>query len=145
QLRANARSRDDRPPEGRPEVCERAHRARGRGLSMRDGRVYTHGPVEWEPDRTGVGLFYGTVGDDPSTYREDTIALFDQPHVSVAQSTQRLSVRSAPPGYVPPEGSVLLAAGGSGFLRRDGLFVSIQASTEELVLSAARALEPMPG
>lgn len=47
--------------------------------------------------------------------------------------------------YVPPEGSILIEASGrTGFLSVDGLYVSIEAPSEELVLTAARALEPMP-
>lgn len=47
-------------------------------------------------------------------------------------------------GYVPPEGSMLLVGKRAGFLAIDGVYVGIAASSEELVLSAARALEPMP-
>jgi hypothetical protein len=124
--------------------CEsmRVHR---QSLVIRGNKVYALGPVQWGEAHTGVALFYGTVGDDPSTFRADAVPLRNRLHVSLAEMT------SAPPvarggRYDPPEGSVFLGAGGRvGSVRVDGLYLSIEASSEELVLSAARALEPMPG
>jgi hypothetical protein len=51
-------------------------------------------------------------------------------------------------GPVPPAGEVALSSGGpnggwSGQLEKNGLYVEIQASSRELVLAAARALEPV--
>ncbi|MFN2469755.1 MAG: hypothetical protein ABR583_01975 [Gaiellaceae bacterium] len=138
----DARASGDRPVV-RIEACERA-RGAGRGISMRGGRVYTHGPVVWEPERTGVAFFYGRLGDDPSTYRKDSVPLWDEPHVSVAQTTSRTpSPWHRAPGYVPPKGSLLLTAPRNGFLERDGVYVTIEASSEQMLLAAARALEPM--
>jgi hypothetical protein len=45
-------------------------------------------------------------------------------------------------GYTPPEGKGLYF-GGFALLRHDGMPVAIQASSEELTLSAARALRPL--
>jgi hypothetical protein len=125
----------------------RCFRALGRhGLSVgRDG-VFTYGPPVWEDEQTGVILFYGTRGDEPSTYRKELVPRYDQPHVAITETTQRSPFERGAGRYVPPEGSVFVGAGGrTGLLRVDGLYVSIEASSEELVLSAARALEPMPG
>jgi hypothetical protein len=48
--------------------------------------------------------------------------------------------------YVPPDGSIFLQASGRvGFLKTDGVYVTIEAPTEDLILETARALEPMPG
>jgi hypothetical protein len=115
-------------------------------VSVRPDGVYADGPVVWQAQHVGVVLFYGTLGDDRSTYREDVIPLYDQPHVQLTEATRRSPHLRGVGSYVPPDGSLFLSAGGrDGFLRSGGVYVSIEASSEELVLSAARALEPMPG
>jgi hypothetical protein len=124
-------------------ACERMRAAR-RWFSIRGGKVFGLGRVEWGEKETGVALFYGTTGDDPSTYRSDVVPLGDRPHVTVTQSTRLGAFRSGSV-YPAPPGSVFIGAGGrTGSLRLDGLYVEIEASSEELILSAARALEPMP-
>jgi hypothetical protein len=132
------------PEKGRP-----CFRALGRHpLERRPDGVFTRGPTVWGLEKTGVELFYGTAGDEPSTFRtEDDVPLLDRPHVSVSQTTERSPFFRLGPGrYSPPDGSVLLHAGGRvGFLDVDGVYVAIEASSEQLILSAARALEPMPG
>jgi hypothetical protein len=92
----------------------------------------------------GAVLFYGELADDPATYREDVGPREERPHVAITESSRPLR---HPGGgrYVPPEGSIFLQAGGRfGFLRAAGLYVTIEAPTEELILEAARALKPMP-
>jgi hypothetical protein len=53
------------------------------------------------------------------------------------------SLRIGVGNYVPPVGSVYIWDGRHGFLQRDGAYVAIDASSEALVLSAARALRPL--
>jgi hypothetical protein len=109
-----------------------------------DGVFTTEGPIVWSDAQTDVVLFYGTLGEDPSTYRRDSIPLLDQPHVTVTESAQASPFRPIVGSYVPPTGSVFLAANGSGYLQVDGVNVSIEAKDEEAILAAARALAPMP-
>ena len=45
--------------------------------------------------------------------------------------------------YRPPDGSVLLMPGSSGYLVRDGVYISIRAANEKDVLAAAGALQPV--
>jgi hypothetical protein len=113
-------------------------------LEIRPDGVYTHGSATWEEERTAVVLFYGALGDEPSTFRRDLVPRYDAPHVAVTETTERIPFERGAGRYVPPEGSLFLAAGGTGFLRSGDLHVAIDASSEELILSAARALEPMP-
>ncbi len=110
-----------------------------------DGVFTTRGPIEWSDEQSSVVFFYGTVGDDPSTYPEDSIPLFDKRYVTVTESTQASPFRRGAGSYVPPESSVFIAAGGrTGFLQRDGIQIGIDAGSESAVLGAARALTPMP-
>jgi hypothetical protein len=129
-------SRDDR-------TCDDTLRRIG-SFAVRGDEVFTFGRVEWGPEERGVVLFYGQLGDDPSTYREDSIQLVDRPHVEVTLSASSYLGRGLPRGYVVSAGAVLLQPGNVGAVRAGGLYVSIRASSEELVLSAARALETMP-
>jgi hypothetical protein len=125
------------------EACRRMRDQR-HGFSIRGNTVYLHGPVEWGEKKRGVSLFYGTLGDDPSTYHKDLVPLDSEPHVKVSISTElpKIVVGGA---YFPPEGHVFIGAGNrQGNVRYDGLYVVIEASSPELIVSAARALKPMP-
>ena len=117
------------------------------GAEIRGDRVYMRGPVQWSPRHTGLTLFYGSVGDNPTTFKkEDTAPLYDQPNIVLSEKTDRENVGSllgpASLAYQPPDGSVLLMPG-SGYLVRDGVYISIRAADEKSVLEAARALRPM--
>ncbi len=114
------------------------------GVSIRDGRVYETPKPQFGPEQTGVVFFYGTLGDDPSTFKKDSIPMWAQPHVEVTETTSlELISRGAPMKYLPPEGSVLITAAQSGLLVRDGIYISIAATDEDAILAAARALRPM--
>ncbi len=94
----------------------------------------------WRDEQSSVVLFYGALGDDPSTYHEDVIPLYDRPHVAISESTHASPCAAEPGSYVPPEASVFISAGGkSGFLQIDGLHVSIEADGEAAILAAAGA------
>jgi hypothetical protein len=106
--------------------------------------VCTRGPIEWSAKHTGVVLFYGTLGDDPSVYGSQSVPRADMPHVSITQTTDPgLVVRGAPMTYRPPDGSVLVMWRRLGYLMVDGVYVSISADSEKAVLNAARALRPL--
>jgi hypothetical protein len=111
-----------------------------------DGGAYKAGRPRWGPEHTGVTFFYGTVGDDPNTIpvTENTTPLLNKPYVQIAQTTDReLLMRGALMKYVPAEGSMVLIPGVSGYLIRDGVYITIRASSDKLILDAARALTPM--
>jgi hypothetical protein len=93
-----------------------------------------------------VAFFYGSVGDNPTTFKKDVSPNMAEPHVLVTETSDpdlRL-LAGRPMGYVPPDGSVVITAGGSGFLVRDGLYITIQATDDGEILSIARALRPIP-
>jgi hypothetical protein len=113
----------------------------------RDGGVYEAGRPHYGAEHVAVVLFYGTLGDDPKTFpvNEYTTPLWNKPYVEIAQTMDReLLTRGAPMKYVPPEGSVALRAGVSGYLVRDGVYITIRAADDKLILDAARALRAMP-
>jgi hypothetical protein len=124
-------------------TCDRM-RARRRGFRIQGDTVFELGPVVWGEKQVGVSFFYGTLGDDPSTYRQDLVPLGDRPNVTITQSTDASALWPRAM-YIPPDGLVFIGAGArSGTVQVNGLIVAIQASSEELILSAARALKPMP-
>ena len=60
------------------------------------------------------------------------------------ESTQASPFRRGAGSYVPPQGSVFIAAGGrTGFLQKDGIQIGIDAGSENTVIAASRALVPM--
>jgi hypothetical protein len=125
-----------------PGSCARL-RELGHGVSIRGKNVYVNGPVEWGPERHGLVLFYGRLEDDPSTYKNDPGPSLEAPHVMLTEAADRLA-EHGPPSYDVPAGSILVMPGRFGLLQLDGLHVSIEASSDELLVSAARALESMP-
>jgi hypothetical protein len=115
-------------------------------LEVRPEGVFTRAETVWKRQDVGLQLFYGTVGDEPSTFRrEEDVPLIEQPYVRISESTHLAPLRRGVSRYAPPDGSLYIPAGGyMGALAVDGVYVSIEASSEKLMLEAARALEPMP-
>jgi hypothetical protein len=110
---------------------------------IREGRVYVDsGPPIWGAEHKAVQLVYSndTLSPGPVRLRPN----YEGPFVVVHQSTDPHGVWffGATAGHAPPEGSVF-SFGGFGLLKHDGLYVAIQASSEKLILSAARALKPL--
>jgi hypothetical protein len=100
----------------------------------------------WTAGENDVVLVYGSVGDDPGTFRNDRVPLFDRPQVTLTESPKASDLRPGFGSHVPPAGAVFLAArGATGIVRVDGLQVTIDAADERAVLAAARALRQMRG
>jgi hypothetical protein len=81
---------------------------------------------------TGLSLAYGTPGS---------------PHVEISQAAEivdGLTMLAGVRGYVPPEGSALVA-GSMALLRSNGLVVAIHAPDEEMALAVAGLLQPYDG
>jgi hypothetical protein len=116
----------------------------GRDLSrfeVRGDDVYELGPLHFGVQKTGLALFYGEVGDNPTTFEKPT----KQNIVLVEKTDPDLRLLGLPPmAYLPPEGSVVLMPGATGYLVRNGVYISIRAASGELILGAAQALRPMP-
>ena len=99
---------------------------------------YSRETGRWRDEVVGVNFFYGALDEEglPKALRGE--------HVSVKEVVgPHEAFRTGSRNYVPPEGTVRLT-GRSGFLQRDGVYVTIEASSEELVVAAARALGPLP-
>jgi hypothetical protein len=115
-------------------------------IEQRGNKVYELGRSTFGPLHTGVTFFYGSVGDDPSTFKkEDASPMMAEPHILVTQTTdaELILLASRTMHYIPPDGSVVITPGGHGSLIWDGLYITIQAASDEKVLDAARALRPM--
>ena len=109
-----------------------------------DGVFTSEGPIVWTAEHTAVVFFYGTLGDDPRTNAKDAVPLFDHPHLTITETTQPSPFDRGAGSYLPPAGSVFIAAGGrSGALQIDGVHVTIEASNEQAILAAAGELKAM--
>jgi hypothetical protein len=91
----------------------------------------------------GVTFFYGTLAVNESEPGRPIEPDVSRPYVRITQSLSARFGRDVA-GYIPPEGSVLVAYGVMGAMQEDGVHLTIRASSEELLLAAARALEPVP-
>jgi hypothetical protein len=110
-----------------------------------DGVFKSKGPVRWGDAESSVVLFYRSADDDPSPYLEHAMPPDNKPYVTLSESTHASPFRRGAGSYVPPGGSLFIAAGGtSGYLQRDGVQVGIDAGSKSAVLAAARALTAMP-
>lgn len=111
-----------------------------------DGVFTSEGPIIWSEEQSSVVLFYGDVGDDPSTYLEDSVPLLNKRFIVVTEALQASPFRRGAGSYVPPQGSVFVAAGArAGYLQVDGIHVAIEAGDEDAIVAAARLLRQMPG
>jgi hypothetical protein len=130
-------------PARRPPECRVGERVGSFATCGKE--VCGRGPIEWSAAQNSVELFYGTLGDDPTRYRTQSVPQLDKPHITITESTTRNRVPrpGAPRTFVPPQGSVVLMHRRYGFLVVDGLYVSIEAHDEPTVLAAARALRPL--
>ena len=95
-----------------------------------------------DADVRGLSLAYGSAPDAPTG--QDGV---QGAHVEITEAaavadglTMLVGVR----GYLPPQGSVLLA-GPMALLRSNGLVVAIHAPDEETAIDVARSLEPYSG
>jgi hypothetical protein len=103
---------------------------------------YDRATGKWEHRWDGAAFFYGHVVDGGP---HPDYADYGRPFVSITDSaTPEGSIYPGARAYVPPAGSLLLTPGHRGQLERNGVYVTIEASSDELVLAAARALEPVP-
>ncbi len=104
--------------------------------------AYGHAPTydELEHRWRGVNVVYGSVTKSSNGFPERTkpyIQLHEQP------ASEAAAIRAGP----PPSSGALYAYGlrwGIGSILIDGVYVEIEARNEQLLLSVARALEPIP-
>ena len=95
------------------------------------------GPVDWDAPLDVVEVAYGVV----TPGRSEPSGAFVV--INQTDRAARHFGRGAL-GYFPPEGMVVVFGGKIAKLRHSGLYLAIEASSEDVMLAAARALEPMP-
>jgi hypothetical protein len=96
---------------------------------------------------TGVTFFYGTLDDNgnPASSRIGSSTAKPLPFVQVSESRTLDSLfQRVVMNYSPPEGSVLVFDAGIAVMQKDGLYVALDASSEGVLLAAARTLERVP-
>jgi hypothetical protein len=114
------------------EPCGRKHEPRCHRV-LRDRRS---GPIEWGEKEVAVALAYGASFNDRKV-------IAGEPFLRIDQALDRAPLHHGT-AYFPPAGSLFLDAGNhGGTIVVDGVYVAINASSEALVFSAARALKPM--
>lgn len=87
----------------------------------------------WAKTYTGATFFYGTLGPGGAAAG---------PFVQVHESrTLDLGFQRVVTNYSPPKGSILVFDAGIAVMEKGGLHLALEASSEGLILSAARGLE----
>jgi DNA-directed RNA polymerase specialized sigma24 family protein len=113
--------------------------ARSEGYDRKSG--------SWAKTYTGVTFYYGALdgNGDPARSPKASSAVTPIPFVQVSESRtlDRLFQRVVT-NYSPPEGSILVFDSGGAVMQADGLHISLDASSEDLLLAAARRLERVP-
>lgn len=126
-----------------------------RPIVVRPDGVFTYGPIVWKVEQSALMLFYGTLADDPTTDPEKLVPRLDKPHLTIIESTDLSRFRPGGGSYDLPEGSVLIPdRSRTGIAQIDGLQFFIEdvpldsgrtaSHRQKAILTAARALEPMP-
>jgi DNA-directed RNA polymerase specialized sigma24 family protein len=136
---------------------------RGRSLTPSEASAVLGRPALWAgPTIAGLGLAgirkdERSEGYDPKsgrwakTYTGATFSYgsgnsANSPYLQVHESrTLDLGFQRVVMHYSPPEGSILVFDSGIAVMRRDGLYLALEASNEGLLLAAARGLERAPG
>ncbi|MBA3841469.1 MAG: hypothetical protein H0X39_02425 [Actinobacteria bacterium] len=91
---------------------------------------------QWKTTHEGITLYYGEpsgggIGVPPPTGRYLQVAETKTPDLGFIRGVR---------GYFPPEGELLTFGGHYGLMQRDGIYVSIEASDEQLLVQGARRL-----
>lgn len=125
-----------------------------RPIVVRPDGVFTYGPMVWKVEQSALMLFYGTLADDPTTDPQKPVPRWDRPHLTITESQDLSGFIPGGGSYDLPEGSVLLGPSRSGTAQIDGLEFFIEdvpldsrrtpSQRQKAILTAARALEPMP-
>ena len=100
----------------------------------------------WAKSHSSVTLFYGQL--DEKARASGVFFPYGRvqtPFVQVSESpTLFFGFQRGVSDYSPPKGSVLIIGGHIGVMQAQGLHIALEASSEDLLLAAARALEPVP-
>jgi hypothetical protein len=99
----------------------------------------------WKSAAVGVRLVYANVDTERFPLAPGLCVRADRGrYVSIEETTDltRAFGRGAI-GYSPPDGTVILVGGHTGRLQANGVDVALEASSEALLLKAARALRPV--
>jgi DNA-directed RNA polymerase specialized sigma24 family protein len=98
----------------------------------------------WAKTYTGVTFYYGTLDQngDPAIPPKASEAARQMRFVQVSESRTLDSLfQRVVSNYAPPEGSILLFDFGRAVMHKDGLYLALDASSDRLLLTAARTLE----
>jgi len=91
----------------------------------------------WQHETRGARFFYGSTNDGTPDYRA--------PYLALSETTEVMEgVPYGPAGYVPPPGKLLLQGPNSGILHTDGLYITVESSSPETLIAAAKAIEAQP-
>jgi DNA-directed RNA polymerase specialized sigma24 family protein len=110
--------------------------ARSEGYNSKSG--------SWAKTFTGVTFYYGTLDQngDPAIPRSASGAGRQMRFVQVSESRTLDSLfQRVASNYSPPEGSILIFDFGTAVMQKDGLYLALGASSDDLLLAAARTLE----
>lgn len=106
---------------------------------------YDRSTGTWAQTNATVMLFYGQ--RDPNAPIPGRLGAPDPttPFVEVSESPTLFDgFQRGVANYSPPEGSVLIIGGRIGLMQAGGLHLALEGSSEDVLVAAARALEPMP-
>jgi hypothetical protein len=109
-------------------------------------QAYDEQTKTWRKLPAEVSLFYGHL--DPGTWYPGVApaGVVPTPFVQVSETLGlHPGFQRGVSSYSPPEGTILVFGGDIGVMQRGGVHLALEASSEDVLLAAARALEPAPG
>lgn len=91
----------------------------------------------WQRETRGARFFYGATNDGTPDY--------SSPYLALSETTEVMEgVEYGPVGYVPPSGKLLLQGPNRGILHTNGLYITVEASSPETLIAAAKAIAAQP-
>lgn len=91
----------------------------------------------WEKTFTGVTFLYGTLDENGNPTGSPSLRIGES-------ATLDSGFPRGARDYVPPAGSILVFGRRTALMQKDGLYLALEGSSEDVLLAAARALEPVP-
>jgi hypothetical protein len=104
------------------------------------------GSTTWEELPDSVTFFYGTIEPDKWLPGIAPAGRILTPFVQISETTRLYDgFQRGVSNYSPPEGTILIFGHAIAVMQKDGLYLALEGSSEQVLLAAARALAAVPG
>ena len=106
---------------------------------------YDRNSGTWAQQHDQVIVVYGALAPNGNLPGQVGVPDPTMPFVEISESPTLVpALQRGVSNYTPPEGSLLIVGDRIGVMKADGLHLSLEGSTADVLIAAAKTLEPMP-